>query len=230
MNRSRVGLLMKKIGCSAIFDETRNRIPVTILQLEDNIVLSTKAEGDLSIIEVSFGALKNVKKPQRAYFEKLGIENKGRIRTFRLNNNNNTAEANTEGSERNNNSDLPLAKNSFTVEHFDEGQYVDVCGISIGKGFAGVMKRHNFKGLRASHGVSRAHRSGGSTGQCQDPGKTYKGKKMAGHMGHQKVTVQNLIVQNVNLAHKLIAIKGSVPGPKGSYVLVQDAIKKSRNL
>jgi large subunit ribosomal protein L3 len=115
----------------------------------------------------------------------------------------------------------------ISVEHFVSGQFVDVTGTSIGKGFAGAMKRHHFKGLRATHGVSISHRSHGSTGQCQDPGKVFKGKKMAGHMGAERVTTQNLRVVNTDGDEGLILIEGAVPGSKGGYVLVRDAIKKA---
>lgn len=209
---NRVGLLMEKIGCTAIFDENRVRIPVTLLRLSENIVLSVKKREGVAIIEMSFGKLKNVNKPQRAYFEKLGVEDKGKIREFCIRN---CCDEN-----------LPEINDKFTVLHFEKGRYIDAIGTSIGKGFAGVMKRHNFSGLRASHGVSLKHRSGGSTGQCQDPGRTIKGKKMAGHMGFSRVTIQNLQVQYVCEKNSLIAIKGSVPGCKGSCVLIRDAIKK----
>jgi large subunit ribosomal protein L3 len=208
----RVGLLMKKIGCSAIYNDKCMRIPITLLQLEYNVVLSTELDEKTAknVIKISFGDMKHVNKPQKVYFEKLGIEKKGKIMEFRL-----------DSSEH-----LLEPQETLSVDHFRVGQFVDVVGTSIGKGFAGVMKRHNFHGLRASHGVSLTHRSGGSTGQNQDPGKVAKGKKMAGHLGVERVTMQNLFIQHIEKDKNLIAIKGSVPGHKNSYVLVKDALKK----
>ncbi|KYH12379.1 50S ribosomal protein L3 [Neorickettsia sp. 179522] len=205
---SRVGLLLKKIGCTSVYDDRLSLIPVTLLQLEENVVLSTEEKDGFVVAKVSFGT-KKLKKPQLVYLKKLGLEKGGRVVEFRV-------------SPR----FVPEPLKSLTVEHFRPGQYVDAVGTSIGKGFAGVMKRHNFAGLRASHGVSISHRSGGSTGQCQDPGKVFKGKKMAGHMGNARVTIQNLLVQLVDVENRLIGVRGSVPGCKNSYVLLRDALKK----
>ena len=210
---NRVGLLMKKVGCTSLYTEENVPMPITLLKLEDNVVLSTEKREGFTIVKISFGSLKNVNKPQKKYFEKLGVEKMGRISEFRLTGN----------------SDIK-SLSSFSVEHFHNGQFVDIMGTSIGKGFAGVMKRHNFSGGSASHGNSFAHRSGGSTGQCQDPGRTFKGKKMPGQLGNKKVTVQNLKVQMIYPEDKLIAIKGSVPGCKNSYVMVKDSLKKLINL
>ncbi|ABD46129.1 50S ribosomal protein L3 [Neorickettsia sennetsu] len=205
---SRVGLLLKKVGCTSVYDDRFSLVPITLLQLEENVVLSAEERDGVVIARVSFGTRK-LKRPQSACLKKLGLEKGGRVVEFRV-------------SPR----FMPEPLGSLTVEHFRPGQYVDAVGTSIGKGFAGVMKRHNFAGLRASHGVSISHRSGGSTGQCQDPGKVFKGKKMAGHMGNARVTIQNLLVQLVDVENCLIGVRGSVPGCKNSYVLLKDALKK----
>ncbi|AHX11210.1 50S ribosomal protein L3 [Neorickettsia helminthoeca str. Oregon] len=205
---SRVGLLLKKVGCTSVYDDKCAVVPITLLKLEENVVLSNEDKGDSVVVKLSFGR-KKLKKPQAGYFKKLGLDGGGRIVEFRTSR-----------------KFAPEPLKSLTVEHFRPGQYVDVVGTSIGKGFAGVMKRHNFAGLRASHGVSISHRSGGSTGQCQDPGKVFKGKKMAGHMGAARVTIQNLFVQLVDVESGLIGVRGSVPGCKNSYVLLKDALKK----
>lgn len=205
---NRVGLLLKKVGCTSVYDEQLSLVPVTLLQLEENVVLSSEERDGFVVTRISFGT-KKLKKPQAEYFKKLGLEKGGRIVEFRV----------LPGR-------APKPLDSFTIEHFRTGQYVDAIGTSIGKGFAGVMKRHNFAGLRASHGVSIAHRSAGSTGQCQDPGKVFKGKKMAGHMGAARVTIQNLFVQLVDSENQIIGIRGSVPGYKNSYILLRDALKK----
>ena len=152
---------------------------------------------------------KNVSKALRGHFAKAKVEPKRRLAEFRVDNDN-----------------LISVGTEIGVNHFAAGQHVDVTGISIGKGFAGAMKRHNFGGLRASHGVSISHRSHGSTGQCQDPGRVFKGKKMAGHMGASQVTVQNLVVVATDDARGLILVKGAVPGSKGGYVRIFDAVKK----
>lgn len=212
---SSLGLLMKKVGCTSVYDQANNRVFVTLLSLQSNVVVSTKKTEDHDVVLISFGFNKNIKKPQMLYLEKLGVakEKMGKMMQFRV----------PSGS-------APELLSSFSVDHFSPGQFVDVVGTSIGKGFAGVMKRHNFKGLRASHGVSKAHRSPGSTGGCQDPGKVFKGKKMPGQMGNKRVTVQNLRAHAVYLEKGLLAVAGSVPGHTNSYVLVRNAIKKSGGL
>ncbi|MFQ5959282.1 MAG: 50S ribosomal protein L3, partial [Alphaproteobacteria bacterium] len=160
-------------------------------------------------VGVGKAKVKNVTKPMRGHFAKARVEPKRKVAEFRV-----SADA------------LLDVGATLTVDHFVSGQFVDVAGTSIGKGFAGAMKRHNFRGQRASHGVSLAHRKPGSTGQCQDPGKVFKGRKMAGHMGDRRVTVQNLEVVDVDSDRGLILVKGAVPGAEGGYVLVSDAKKR----
>jgi large subunit ribosomal protein L3 len=154
--------------------------------------------------------VKNTTKAERGAFAKANVEPKRKVVEFRVSEDN-----------------LVDVGAEFTADHFVPGQYVDVSGTSIGKGFAGAMKRHNFGGLRASHGVSISHRAHGSTGQCQDPGKVFKGKKMAGQMGNERVTTQNLKVVKTDVERGLIMVEGSVPGAKGGWIMVRDAVKKS---
>jgi large subunit ribosomal protein L3 len=212
----RAGLIAKKIGMTQYFEENGEQIPVTVLLAEDNVVLNARTQEKDGYTAVQLGAFSvkanRLTKPQKGYFEKLGLEPKRKLREFRV-------------SEEN----LLKAGDVLDVNHFDVNQKVDVTATSQGKGFAGVMKRHGFGGLRASHGVSASHRSHGSTGQCQDPGRVFKGKKMAGHMGDRRVTKQNLTVHSVDLENKLIFIKGSVPGSKNGWVYVRDAIKVKRD-
>ena len=209
----RIGLFLEKVGHTAIFDNEGKRIPVTLLYLRDSFIISTKIKDVHGYNAVVLGveASVNLKKPQSKILKKSNITVKCKVFESRVDNLDGLVEG---------------AKVSIT--HFVKGQYVDVTGYSLGKGFAGVMKRHNFKGLKASHGVSIAHRSQGSTGQCQDPGRVYKGKKMAGHLGNSKVTVQNLKVMLVDQERSLLVVKGNnIPGAKGSCVFVKDAVKKS---
>lgn len=209
----RTGLIAKKLGMSRIFEADGTHVPVTVLSVEGLQVVSVKtAEKDgYNAVQLGTGAIKakNVKKPQKGYFAKANVAPKKKLSEFRVS------------------EDCLLNVGAeLSVEHFVAGQYVDVCAKSNGKGFAGVMKRHNFAGLEASHGVSISHRSHGSTGQRQDPGKVFKGKKMAGHMGSERVTVQNLKVVSVDALKGLIMVKGGVPGSENSWVRITDAVKK----
>jgi len=209
----RCGIIARKLGMTRLFDDDGAHVPVTVLAVEDcQVVAARTAERDgYTALQLGVGKakVKNVGKAMRGHFAKARVEPKRRLAEFRVD-----AEA------------MIDVGASLGADHFVPGQFVDVVGTSIGKGFAGVMKRHNFSGLRASHGVSISHRSHGSTGQCQDPGKVFKGKKMAGHMGDRRVTVQNLRVAEVDGARGLILIRGAVPGAKGGYVLVSDAKKR----
>ena len=209
----RTGLIAKKLGMSRIFEADGTHVPVTVLSVDGLQVVNVKtAEKDgYNAVQLGTGAIKakNVTKPMKGYFAKANVEPKKKLGEFRVS------------------EDCLLSVgDELSVEHFVAGQYVDVCATSIGKGFAGVMKRHNFAGLEASHGVSISHRSHGSTGQRQDPGKVFKGKKMAGHMGAERVTVQNLKVVTVDPSKGLIMVKGGVPGSENTWVRITDAVKK----
>ncbi len=210
----RTGMIARKMGMTRLFGVDGSHIPVTVLKVEDCEVVAVKTAAKDGYDAVQLGAgkakAKNVSKPMRGHFAKAKVEPKAKVSEFRVE------------------PDALLGLGEKVhVGHFVAGQYVDVAGVSIGKGFAGAMKRHNFGGLRASHGVSISHRSHGSTGQHQDPGRVFKGKKMAGHMGHRNVTVQNLEVFGVDPDQGLIMVKGGVPGPKGCWVKVTDSIKKA---
>ena len=209
----RTGLLARKVGMTRVFREKGENVPVTVLQLDDLRVVAHKTDENdgYNALQVGFGKakVKNVTKPMRGHFAKQKVEPKQRLVEFRISDDN-FVEVGAE----------------LSAKHFVYGQFVDVCGTSIGKGFAGGMKRHGFGGLRASHGVSISHRSLGSTGQCQDPGRVFKGKKMAGHMGATRITTQNLEVVSVDEARGLILVKGAVPGSKSGYVRITDAVKK----
>ena len=208
----RVGLIAKKLGMTRFFKEDGSHVPVTLLGIEKNYITRVKEtpSKNLKHVQIASGniKIKKIKKPLRSYFSKLKIEPKKKILEFNISNDQSI-----------NTGDV------LDVSFFKVGQYVDVIGKSIGKGFAGPMKRHNFSGLKASHGVSISHRSHGSTGQCQDPGRTFKGKKMAGHMGHNKVTMHNLEVVQIINEDGFILIKGAVPGSKGTLLIIRDAIK-----
>ena len=213
----RTGLIGKKIGSSSYFSDEGKMFSVTLVKIDECIVSSIKTIDkngydaiQLASIEDNL-KLKNVNKPQKKLFTKLKTEPKRCLKEFRIHKDN----------------VLELGS-KLDVSHFQKGQYVDISGTSIGKGFAGSMKRHNFSGLRASHGVSVSHRAHGSTGNSQDPGRVFKGKKMAGHMGVQKVTKQNLKILDVDLANKLLIIKGSIPGKNNSIVFIKDSIKKNK--
>ena len=208
----RSGMIAQKVGMTRVFGEDGSHIPVTVLKVDNCQVVAKKTDktDGYNAVQVGVGLakVKRVSKQMRGHFAKAEVEPKQRLHEFRV-----SEEALIE----------PGAE--ILVDHFVVGQRVDVAGTSIGKGFAGAMKRHNFAGLRASHGVSVSHRSHGSTGNSQDPGKVWKGKKMAGHMGDARVTVQNLMVVSTDLEKGIILLKGAVPGAKGSYVLIKDAVK-----
>ncbi len=214
--KKRTGLIATKIGNSSYFSENGNVIPVTVLKVDECIVSNIKTlekDGYSSVQLVSIDGksdIKKIKKPQQKLFANIKSDPKKIIKEFRIDPEN-KLEIGTK----------------LNVSHFKKDQYVDVTSKSIGKGFAGAMKRHNFGGLRASHGVSISHRSHGSTGQNQDPGKVFKGKKMAGHMGAKKVTKQNLKVIDVDQENKILIINGSIPGRKNSVVFVNDSVKKN---
>ena len=210
----RSGVIAKKVGMTRIFQEDGRQVPVTVLQLDKLQVVAQRTADSHGYTAVQLGAgnakPKNVSKAMRGHFSIAKVEPKRKIAEFRV------APEN-----------MIDVGEEITANHYFEGQFVDVSGTSIGKGFAGAMKRHNFGGLRASHGVSISHRSHGSTGQCQDPGKVFKGKKMAGHMGAARVTTQNLQVVRTDADRGLIMVKGAVPGSKGGWVTIKDAVKKA---
>ena len=212
----RTGLIAKKLGMSSMFTEQGNRVTLTFLQLEDLQVVGKKTlERDgynAVVLGSTIKKASKVSKPMKKVFANAKVEPRRILKEFRV------SEANM----------LEIGS-ELKATHFVPGQYIDVSGKSIGKGFAGVMKRHNFRGLEATHGVSISHRSHGSTGQCQDPGKVFKGKKMAGHLGDENVTVQNLRIVEVNAEKGIVVVSGNVPGSKGKYVLIKDAVKKAVN-
>ncbi|MEO0862589.1 MAG: 50S ribosomal protein L3 [Pseudomonadota bacterium] len=209
----RSGVIAKKVGMTRLFMEDGKQIPVTVLQLDGLQVVGQRTEDKHGYTAVQLGAgaakAKRTSQAMRGVYKAAGVEPKRKIVEFRVDAEN-----------------LIEVGEEIIADHYFEGQFVDVSGTSIGKGFAGAMKRHNFGGLRASHGVSISHRSHGSTGQCQDPGKVFKGKKMAGHMGAARVTTQNLQVVRTDTDRGLIMVKGAVPGSKGGWVTVKDAVKK----
>ena len=213
----RSGLIATKIGNSSYYHEDGKNTQVTILKVDECIVANVKTfdkDGYNAIQLASVETQKDISrinKPQRKMFSSINIKPKKIVKEFRVDNNN-----------------VLDVGTKLDVNHFKVDQFVDASSISIGKGFAGVMKRHNFGGLRASHGVSISHRSHGSTGQNQDPGRVFKGKKMAGRMGNKKVTKQNLKVIEVDSENNLLVIKGSVPGKKNSIVYLKDSVKKSK--
>ncbi|KAI9265917.1 translation protein [Sporodiniella umbellata] len=217
VNSIRTGIIAKKKGMTSVWSESGIRMPVTVLQLEDNVVTDIRTEEKHGYTAVQVGCSarkeKNAPKPLIEHFKKLGVELRQKLFEFRV-----TKDA-----------ILPIGT-ELTAGHFVEGQYVDVTAPSIGKGFAGVMKRWNFKGLPASHGVSLTHRSGGSTGQRKWPSKVFKGKKMAGRLGGENVTVQSLKVVKVDPELNLIFVKGSVPGFDDQFIKVKDAIKVRKAL
>src|SRR6056297_498142 len=209
----RTGLIAKKVGMTRLFMEDGRQIPVTVLALENLQVVAQRTPETNGYTAVQLGAgnakAKRTSQAMRGHFAAAKVEPKRKVAEFRV------APEN-----------MINVGETLTANHYFEGQFVDVCGTTIGKGFAGAMKRHNFGGLRATHGVSISHRSHGSTGQCQDPGKVFKGKKMAGHMGAVRVTTQNLEVVKTDADRGLVFIKGAVPGSKGGWVVVKDAVKK----
>ena len=212
----RTGVIGTKIGNSSFFNEDGSVTPITIIKVDDCVVsqIKTKDKDGYNAIQLASIEnnlkISNVKKPQRKIFASINSKPKKVLKEFRV------LEEN-----------LLKIGTILDVSHFQKDQIVDVTGVSIGKGFQGSMKRHNFKGGRASHGVSVSHRAHGSTGNSQDPGRVFKGKKMAGNMGAKKVTKQNLKIISVDQDNKLISIMGSVPGKKNTVVLIKDAIKKS---
>ncbi len=210
----RSGVIAKKLGMTRVFMEDGQQIPVTVLQMENVQVVAQRTSDRDGYTAVQLGAgtakAKRTSQGMRGHFAAAKVEPKRKIAEFRVSADN-----------------LIEVGAEITADHYLTGQYVDIAGTSIGKGFAGAMKRHNFSGLRATHGVSVSHRSHGSTGQCQDPGKVFKGKKMAGHMGAVRVTTQNLQVVKTDADRGLLMIKGAVPGSKGGWVTIKDAVKKS---
>jgi large subunit ribosomal protein L3 len=211
----RTGVIAKKLGMTRVFAEDGAHVPVTVLQLDGCQVVGQRTQERDGYVALQLGAgmkkAKNTNKAQREAFAKLEVEPKAYVTEFRID-----ADAMMDvGSE-------------FSADHFVAGQKVDVQAKTIGKGFAGAMKRWNFGGLRATHGVSVSHRSHGSTGNRQDPGRTFPGKKMAGHLGEEVVTTQNLTVFRVDAERGLIMIKGAVPGHEGTWVKIRDSIKKAR--
>jgi large subunit ribosomal protein L3 len=211
----RTGLLAKKLGMTRIFKEDGTHVPVTVLHVDNVQVVAARTEekDGYTAVQIGYGKakVKNVSQPNKGHYAKAKVEPKAKLVEFRVD-----ANAMLE----------PGA--TLSAAHFVAGQIVDISGTTKGKGFAGAMKRWNFSGLEASHGVSISHRSHGSTGNRQDPGKTFKNKKMAGHLGQERITTQNLEVAAVDAAKGLLMIKGAVPGAKGGYVLVRDAVKRAR--
>ncbi len=212
----RTGLIVKKLGMSRIFKDDGTHVPVTVLHLDALQVVDvrTKERDGYAALQLGSGTakVKNVSQPNRGHFARAKVEPKKKLLEFRVS------------------EDAVLeAGATLSAAHFVVGQKVDVTGTSKGKGFAGGMKRWNFSGLEASHGVSVSHRSLGSTGNRQDPGKTFKNKKMAGHLGDERVTVLNLEVALVDIEKNLLMIRGAIPGSKNGYVMVRDAVKKARH-
>ncbi|CAM5768913.1 50S ribosomal protein L3 [Labrys miyagiensis] len=209
----RSGVIAQKIGMSRVYNDAGEHVPVTVLRLDDCQVVAHRTNDKNGYTALQLGAglakVKNTTKAQRGHFAVAQVEPKRKIVEFRV------PEAEM----------IPVGA-TITADHFVPGQFVDVTGTSVGKGFAGSMKRWNFAGHRASHGNSITHRAHGSTGQRQDPGKTFAGKKMAGHMGDERVTTLNLKVVRTDVERGLILVEGAVPGAKGGWILVRDAVKK----
>src|SRR5579872_5128267 len=210
----RTGLIAQKLGMTRIFTDDGNHVPVTVLKVDNCQVVAQRTQETDGYVALQLGVgaakVKNVSQPQRGHFAKAKVEPKAKLVEFRV-----SEDA------------LVDVGAEITAAHFVAGQHVDVTGTSIGKGFAGGMKRHNFGGLRATHGVSVSHRSLGSTGQRQDPGKTFKNKKMAGHLGAARVTTLNLQVVAADVERGVLMLKGAVPGSEGGWVLVRDAVKRA---
>lgn len=210
----RTGLIARKEGMTRIFDADGRHVPVTVLKIDQCQVIAHRTEETDGYTAVQLGAgaakIKRTSKANRGHFAKAKVEPKKKLAEFRVSNEN-----------------LPDIGAELSAAHFVPGQYVDVSGTSIGKGFQGAMKRHNFGGMRATHGVSVSHRAHGSTGQCQDPGRVFKGKKMAGQMGNERVTTQNLEVVAIDEEQNLVLVKGAVPGSKSGWILIADAVKKA---
>jgi large subunit ribosomal protein L3 len=210
----RSGVIAQKVGMTRVFTDAGEHVPVTVLKLDGCQVVAqrTKEQNGYTALQLGIGRakVKNVSKAERGRFAVAKVEPKMKIAEFRVPEE----------------SFLPVGA-EITADHFVVGQFVDVTGTTTGKGFAGPMKRWNFGGLRASHGVSVSHRSHGSTGGRQDPGKTFKNKKMAGHMGTDRVTTQNLRVVQTDVARGLVLVEGAVPGTAGGWIFVRDAVKKT---
>ena len=208
----RSGTIARKVGMTRVFTDAGEHVPVTVLQIESCQVVSQRTADKNGYTAVQLGAglakAKNTSKAMRGHFAVANVEQKSKLVEFRVSEDN-----------------MLDVGAELSADHYVAGQLVDVSGITIGKGFAGAMKRHGFGGLRATHGVSISHRSHGSTGQCQDPGKVFKGKRMAGHMGQTKVTTQNLEVVRTDPERGLVMVKGAVPGSKGSWITIRDAVK-----
>lgn len=211
----RTGLIAKKLGMTRMFKDDGTHIPVTVLHLDEVQVVDvrTQERDGYTAVQLGWGKakVKNVTQPNKGHFARVKVEPKKKLREFRV-----SADALLESGQ------------TLTAAHFVPGQKVDVCGITKGKGFAGAMKRWNFRGLEASHGVSVSHRSHGSTGNRQDPGKTFKNKKMAGHLGQERVTTLNVEIAAVDAERGLLMVRGAVPGSKGMFVSIRDAVKKAR--
>ena len=208
----RTGVLAKKLGMTRFFDEVGAHVPVTVLSLEGCQVVAQRTKDKDGYVALQLGAgakkAKNTSKAMRGHFAKGEVEPKRALAEFRVSEDN-----------------LIDVGAEITADHFLPGQKIDVTGVTVGKGFQGAMKRWNFGGMRATHGVSVSHRAHGSTGQRQDPGKTFKGKKMAGHLGQETVTTLNLTVWRVDVERGLILVKGAVPGTEGTFVKIRDAVK-----
>ena len=211
----RSGVIAQKLGMTRIYTESGEHVPVTVLKVENCQVVAQRTVEKNGYTALQLGAgkakVKNVSQPMRGHFAVAKVEPKRKVAEFRVSEDN-----------------LIDVGAELTADHYVAGQHVDVIGTSIGKGFAGAMKRHNFGGGRATHGNSISHRSHGSTGQCQDPGKVFKGKKMAGQMGSTRVTTQNLKVVKTDADRGLVLVQGAVPGSKGGWILIKDAVKKAR--
>ena len=210
----RSGVIAQKVGMTRVYNDAGEHVPVTVLKVENLQVVAQRTHEKNGYTAVQLGAglakVKNTSKAMRGVFAQASVEPKRKLVEFRVSDDN-----------------MIDVGSEITADHFVPGQMVDVTGTSIGKGFAGAMKRHNFGGLRATHGVSVSHRSHGSTGQRQDPGKVFKNKKMAGHMGQVRVTTQNLEVVRTDPDKGLILIRGAVPGAKGGWIEIRDAVKAS---
>lgn len=208
----RSGVIAQKIGMTRVYNDEGEHVPVTVLRMENCQVVAQRTEEKNGYTAVQLGVglskVKNTSKALRGHFAKASVEPKSKLAEFRVSPEN-----------------MLDVGAEITAEHFVPGQKVDVTGTTVGKGFQGVMRRHNFGGGRASHGVSISHRAHGSTGQNQDPGRVFKGKKMAGHMGNTRVTTQNVEVVQTDLERGLVLIRGAVPGSKGAWILVRDAVK-----
>jgi large subunit ribosomal protein L3 len=214
MAAMRTGLIAQKMGMTRVFADDGAHVPVTLLKVAgcQVVAVMTEDKNGYNAVQLGLGQakVKNVSKAARGHYAKAKVEPKRKLAEFRVS------------------KDALLDVGvELSAEHFIAGQFVDVTGTTIGKGFAGVMKRWNFRGLRATHGVSVSHRSHGSTGQRQDPGRTFAGKKMAGHMGVERVTTQNLQVVGTDPANGIVMVKGAVPGHEGSFVLIKDAVKRA---